>query len=75
MKEGHIKVMENKYFHDISNVRLGGENTAPHPKKDEVVVFRSFMRAGLRFPLHKMLVEVLKKFDIYLHQLTPNALV
>jgi hypothetical protein len=33
------------------------------------------MKAGLRFPLHKMLVEVLKKFEIFLHQLTPNALI
>jgi hypothetical protein len=34
------------------------------------VVFKSFMRAGLHFPMHKMLVEVLKMFEIYLHQLT-----
>jgi hypothetical protein len=40
-----------------------------------VVVFRSFMKAGLRFPLHKMLVEVLKKFEIFLHQLRPEALI
>jgi hypothetical protein len=33
------------------------------------------MKVGLRFPLHKMLVEVLKKFGIFLHQLTPDALV
>jgi hypothetical protein len=33
------------------------------------------MKAGLRFPLHKMLVEVLKTFEIYLHQLTPVALI
>jgi hypothetical protein len=33
------------------------------------------MKAGLRFPLHKMLVEVLKRFEIYLHQLTPKALI
>jgi hypothetical protein len=26
-------------------------------------------------PLHKMLVEVLKKFEIFLHQLTPEALI
>jgi hypothetical protein len=39
------------------------------------VVFKSFMKAGLRFPLHKMLVEVLKTFEIYLHQLTPEALI
>jgi hypothetical protein len=33
------------------------------------------MEAGLRFPLHKMLVEVMKTFEIYLHQLTPEALI
>jgi hypothetical protein len=33
------------------------------------------MKVGLRFLLHKMLVEVLKTFEIYLHQLTPEALI
>jgi hypothetical protein len=45
------------------------------PKEDEVVVFKSFFRAGLQFPLHEMIGEVLKNFEIYLHQLTPNAIV
>jgi hypothetical protein len=40
-------------------------------KKDEVVIFQSFLRAGLRFPLHKMIVDILKRFNIYLHQITP----
>jgi hypothetical protein len=44
-------------------------------KEDEVVVFKSFFRVGLRFPLYEMVGEVLKKFEIYLHQLTPNAIV
>jgi hypothetical protein len=39
------------------------------------VVFRSFFRVGLQFPLYKMIGEVLKKFEIYLYQLTPNAVV
>jgi hypothetical protein len=39
------------------------------------VVFKSLMKAGLRFPLHKMLVEVLKAFEIYLHHLTLEALI
>jgi hypothetical protein len=47
----------------------------PKPKEDEVVVFRSFLNAGLRFPLHKTVVAVLKRFNVYLHQLTPNAIV
>jgi hypothetical protein len=67
--------MKGKYFHDISIVRARGESIVPLPKANKVVVFKSFMKAGLRFPLHKMLVEVLKTFEIYLHQLTPEALI
>jgi hypothetical protein len=65
--------MNGKYFHDISIVRVRGESIVPLPKADEVVVFKSFMKVGLRFPSHKILVEVLKTFEIYLHQLTPDA--
>jgi hypothetical protein len=59
--------MKGKYFHDISIVRDGGENTVPLPEVYEMVVFKSFMKVGLCFLLHKMLVEVLKTFEIYLH--------
>jgi hypothetical protein len=45
------------------------------PEADEVVVYRSFMKAGLRFPLNSVLVEVLKTFEVYLHQLTPEAII
>ena len=61
IKKGNIEAMKGKYFHDIYIVRVGGENTVPLPEANEVVVFKSFMTAGLRFPLHKMLVEVLKR--------------
>jgi hypothetical protein len=33
------------------------------------------MKAGLRFPLSNFLVEVLKTFDIYLHQITLEVVV
>jgi hypothetical protein len=75
VKKGHVEAMKGRYFHDVSIVRIGGENNVPLPEKDEVVVFRSFMKVGLRFPLHKMLVEVLKKFEIFLLQPTPKALI
>jgi hypothetical protein len=41
-------------------VRAGGDSAAPAPEEDEVVVYRSFMKAGLQFPLSKILVEVLR---------------
>jgi hypothetical protein len=56
-------------------VHFGGEETIPKPENDEVVVFKSFFKAGLRFPLHGMIADALENFGIYLHQLTPNAIV
>jgi hypothetical protein len=56
-------------------IHFGREETIPKPENDEVVVFKSFFKAGLRFPLHGMIADVLENFDIYLHQLTPNAIV
>jgi hypothetical protein len=65
------------YFSEAKKelVRFGGEETIPKPEKNEVVVFKSFFKVGLRFPLNGMIAIVLKKFGIYLHQLTPNAIV
>jgi hypothetical protein len=59
--------MKGRYFRDMSIVRAIGDSAAPAPKEYEVVVYRSFMKAGLRFPLSKFLVEVLKTFEIFLH--------
>jgi hypothetical protein len=33
------------------------------------------MNAGIQFPLSKFLVEVLKTFEIYLHHITPKAII
>jgi hypothetical protein len=75
IKQGQIDAMRGRYFCDISIVRAGGENNVPLPEANEVVVYRSFMKAGLWFPLDKLLVEVLETFEIYLHQLTPEAII
>jgi hypothetical protein len=65
------------YFREADKglIRFGGEETIPKPENDEVVVFKSFFKAGLRFPMHGMIADVLEIFEIYLHQLTPNAIV
>jgi hypothetical protein len=71
------KLMKLGYFIEAKKelVRFGGEEITPKPEKDEVVLFKSFFKVGLRFPLNGMIADVLKKFGIYLHQLTPNAIV
>jgi hypothetical protein len=71
------KLLNLGYFSEAKKelVHFGGEETTLKPGKDEVVVFKSFFKAGLRFPLNKMIAVVLKTFGIYLHQLTPNAIV
>jgi hypothetical protein len=75
IKQSQIDAMRGRYFHDMSIVRVGGDNTAPAPEDNEVVIYRSFLKAGLRFPLSKFVVEVLKIFQIFLHQITPEAII
>jgi hypothetical protein len=67
IKQSHLDNMRGRYFRDMSIVRFGGDNTAPAPEENEVVIFRSFFKAGLRFPLSKFVVEVLKIYQIFLH--------
>jgi hypothetical protein len=75
IKESHVDATRGRYFHDMTIVRVGGDSAAPTPEVNEVVIYRSFLKAGLRFPLSRFLVEVLKTFQIFLHQLTPEAII
>jgi hypothetical protein len=68
--------MRGRYFRDMPTVRADdGERTVPTPEENEVMIFRSFFKAGLRFPLNRFVVEVLKIYQVYLHQLTPEAII
>jgi hypothetical protein len=67
--------MRGRYFHDMSIVRVGGDNIVPAPEENEVVIYRSFLKAGLQFPLSKFVVEVLKIYQIFLHQITLEAII
>ena len=76
IKQSHLDNMRGRYFRDISIVRAdNGDRTSPVPEENEVVIFRSFFKAGLRFPLNRFVVEVLKIYQIYLHHLTPEAII
>jgi hypothetical protein len=59
----------------MSIIRVGGDSTAPTLEENEVVIYRSFLKAGLRFPLRKFVVEVLKIYQTFLHQITPEAII
>ena len=71
------KMVKSGYFSEDEKklIRFGEEEITPKPQKDEIVIFKSFLKAGLRFPLNRMIADVLKKFGIHFHQLTPNAIV
>jgi hypothetical protein len=53
VSEGDLpKLLKLGYFNEEKKelIRFGGEETTPKPGKDEIVVFKSFFKAGLRFP-------------------------
>jgi hypothetical protein len=54
--------------------RVPGAEEVPEPE-GELVVFEAFFTAGLRLPAHRFVSEVLQRFEVQVHQLTPNAVV
>jgi hypothetical protein len=76
IKQSHLDNMRGRYFRDMSIVRADIEDrTVPVPEENEVVIYRSFFKAGLWFPLSRFVVEVLKIYQIFLHQITPEAII
>lgn len=56
-------------------MRLPGNETTPNPGKADVVVYKSFFKVRLRLPMYKMIAKVLQHYEVYMHQLTLNAIV
>jgi hypothetical protein len=54
--------------------RVPGAEEIPEPD-GEMVVFEAFFTVGLRLPTHRFVVEVLRRYDVQIHHLTPNAVV
>lgn len=53
--------------------RAPGHEEVPLPEPYEAVVFQDFFSARLCFPCEGFLCEVLERFNLQLHQLTPNT--
>jgi hypothetical protein len=68
IKQSHLDNMRGRYFRDMSIVRADVDRAVPAPEEN-------FFKAGLRFPLSRFVVEVLKTYQIFLHQITPEAVI
>jgi hypothetical protein len=57
LAEDLVMMKKLGYFGESESklIRFAGEVVIPEPKEDEVVVFKSFFRAGLRFPLYDII--------------------
>jgi hypothetical protein len=54
--------------------RVSGAEEVPEPE-GELIVFEAFFTAGLHLPAHHFMAEVLRRFEVQVHQLTPNVVV
>jgi hypothetical protein len=77
-----VSQMSSVRVHDMQQLgyfggevaRVPGAEEVPEPE-GELVVFEAFFAAGLRLPAHRFVAEVLRRFELQVHQLTPNAVV
>jgi hypothetical protein len=72
---GRIHQMESLGYFAEGSTREMGEEIVPKPNSDEAIAIEDFFTVVLRMPPHRVLIEILLKFRVQLHQLTPNAIV
>jgi hypothetical protein len=74
MSSVHVQDMQRLGYFGGGVARVPGTEEVPKPE-GELVVFEAFFVAGLRLPAHRFVGEVLHRFNVQIHQLTPNAVV
>jgi hypothetical protein len=67
--ESHVHYFPKGYYQAPST------ETIPVPHVNEAVVFEDMFVVGICMLPHLVLVEILQKFKVQLHQLTPNVIV
>jgi hypothetical protein len=70
----HVQDMQQLGYFGNGVGRVPGAEEILEPK-GEIVVFEAFFTVGLRLPAHRFVAEVLQRFEVQIHQLTPNAVV
>jgi hypothetical protein len=74
MSSVRVQDMQQLGYFGVGVGRVPGAEEVPEPE-GELVVFEAFFIAGLRLLAHRFVLEVLQKFEVQVHQLTPNAVV
>jgi hypothetical protein len=80
---GHTRMIEGLIANMVSLGMIADSDgrapssgeTSANPHDDEVVIFCDFFIMGLRFPVDPTLVDILRLYNMYTHQLTPNSFV
>jgi hypothetical protein len=70
----HVQEMQQFGYFGDGVGRVPRAEEIPEPE-GELVVFEAFFIVGLCLPAHRFVVEVLRRFDVQVHQLTPNVVV
>jgi hypothetical protein len=74
MSSVRVQDMQQLGYFGGGVARVPGAEEVPEPE-GELVVFEAFFAAGLRLPAHRFVGEVLRRFEVQVHQLTPNVVV
>jgi hypothetical protein len=74
MSSIRVQDMQRLGYFGSGVARVPGTEEFPEPE-GELVVFEAFFAAGLRLPAHRFVGEVLRRFNVQIHQLTPNVVV
>jgi hypothetical protein len=74
MSSVRVEDMQQLGYFGGGVARVPGAAEVPEPE-GELVVFEAFFAAGLRLPAHRFVAEVLRRFEVQVHQLTPNVVV
>jgi hypothetical protein len=69
---GHVLEMQRLVYFGNGVGRAPGAEEVPEIE-GELVVFEAFFLAGLCLPRHWFVVDVLWRFEVQVHQLTPNV--
>jgi hypothetical protein len=75
MGRERVQELEGLLYFVKDGTRSLGPEIVPEPQPNEVMVFEDLFTIELHKPPHSLLTDILRRFHVQLHQLTPNAIV